>query len=58
MDEKIRHHGGGFEMKYKVIRIKLETYLDLRRRFRARYKESASDYFERLSIVLEGGKKI
>ena len=45
-------------MKYKVIRIKLETYLDLRRRFRARYKESAADYFERLSIVLEGGEKL
>ncbi len=34
--------------KYKIIRIKYDTFLKLRQKFKPKYKESASDYFDRV----------
>ncbi len=37
----------------KIIRMRLDTYQRIRRVFKGNYKESLSDYFDRLSKCLE-----
>ncbi len=42
-----------YQFKQKIVRMKLSTYLRIRKQFPARRNESAADYFERLAAHLE-----
>jgi len=45
-------------MKTITLRMTLKTYKRLRRNFKAKRKESAASYFERLSKHIEGDNVI
>ena len=41
----------------KIIRMRLETYKEIRRNFAGLYNESLADYFERLAEWIKEQKK-